>query len=98
MRSCGNYKFFLLFRLPPRSARFPYTTLFRSLPTALRECRGPPAWGLGPTLIAEGPSAEARRDPPVVEATAPTDPADQAIPDARQTRTLPELTRRHRSS
>src|SRR5437764_1040915 len=68
------------------------------LPTALRECRGPPVYGLGPTLIAEGPSAEARLEPPAVEAKAPTDPADRTLPDTRETQTLPELTRRRRSS
>src|SRR5690349_23358286 len=30
--------FFLLLRLPPRSTLFPYTTLFRSRPRALRPC------------------------------------------------------------
>src|SRR5438445_10262828 len=33
--------FFLVLRRPPRSTLFPYTTLFRSVEAALRNCRQP---------------------------------------------------------
>src|ERR1039458_9944387 len=39
--------FFLMIRRPPRSTLFPYTTLFRSVPTGLVEG---PAWALDSRL------------------------------------------------
>src|SRR3712207_7311123 len=66
--------FFLMIRRPPRSTLFPYTTLFRSIPTGaprLRDDRG----------------RERRRGRTRGERSAPRDDGADALRDCRVTRT-----------
>src|SRR3712207_8952168 len=58
--------FFLMIRRPPRSTLFPYTTLFRSVPSGLRhpraDRRGVRRRGRVGRELAAVPSGEAARD------------------------------------
>src|SRR2546430_10091439 len=55
MHSVFSFFFFLMIRRPPRSTLFPYTTLFRSIPTS--------SAAISPTCHGDGPIVTIRPPP-----------------------------------